>query len=405
MHDFKLHLPETGDSGSALSVKAECTSVGESAREPIDRSRIDWLRRESLELVTSGTAADVDRLGDEVFAAFFPGSVRDLFLRALPRIGEGLRIVVVFPRSSSADPSLHEIAWETVRHDGHPLAQDSQTPLVRYYEQPRPVLDVPVEPPLRVLLTAANADTGHALDLEAEINAVETVISEINATQRRFQLTVHRKARLEEFRPLYLSAKNGGAPFHLWHHCGHAGLRGGGFKLAFEAARDQPQWVGVDQLNRFLSDGGALRLALLNVCHSGSWHGLASGLAALNVPLTVGYSSTVADEAALQFIRTLYRALPDVAVDVAVNQAREELAHDEDPVEWTKAILFSRNLSASPLIRRPDRQDPSGLKGATRGSITASAERVDGTVTADGTGGGSADLKFGSVGKNFKVRV
>lgn len=405
MNDFKLHLPDTGDPKSTLSVKAECTSVGE-AREPIDRSRIDQLRRESLELATSGTAADVDRLGDEVFAAFFPGSVRDLFLRALARTGEGLRIVVVFPRLSSADPSLHEIAWETVRYDGHPLAQDSQTPLVRYYEQARQVLDVPVEPPLRVLLTAANADAGHALNLEAEITAVETVISELNAARRRFQLTVHRKARLEEFRPLYLKAKNGGAPFHVWHHCGHASLRGGSFHLAFETARDRPQWVGVDQLNKFLSDRGALRLALLNVCYGSSWHGLASGLAALNVPLTVGYSSAVADEAALRFIRTFYTALPDVAVDVAVNQAREELSHDEDPVEWTKAILFSRNLSASPLIRWLDRQDPVDSQSVGgRGSVSTVVERVDGSVTADARDGGNIDQKIGVIGGDLHSRA
>lgn len=402
MIDFKLHLPDLSNRHATLVVRSRCAAVGESGPETVEYAAIQRLHRDSLQLPLRGTERDVERLGKELFNTFFPGTIRDSFHAALARANDGLRIVLVFPREITPESTslLHDLAWETLRSDDRPYGRTSQTPIVRYLEQTGPVPISSVEPPARLLLTTCSkgAPGSPDLDLESQIETIQALCdADMWRGSEPFELEVLEDPTFEEFSNCYLRAKNR-RPFHVWHHCGYSSMDRDVFRLAFKDVADSVDWRPARHLNRFIADGGALRLALLNTCHAGNQRGLASSLAGLEVPMTIGYSSAISVPAAHDLVRAFYLALPTVPVDVATNQARESLSRDEDPVEWTKVRMFSRTREALPLLALSGNDAPTPDP-----NLRVRIKEIARHFNADVRGTGTTEAEIDKVGLDFNL--
>jgi hypothetical protein len=90
-----------------------------------------------------------------------------------------------------------------------------------------------------------------------------------------------------------------------------------------------------------------LCVAYLNVCHGSAGTGLATALAAINVPATIGFRNKVRDDVALQFSRAVYRSYPKLPIDLAVREARRDLLARGNGALLALPLLFLRTTSAN----------------------------------------------------------
>lgn len=313
------------------------------------------------------------RVGTFLYDRVIRDGIEALFLEArgaARSLSVPLRLVLRFPAASE----IEEIPWELL-HDGRRfLALDPWTPLVRHIRLPQPAADLAVEPPLRILFTAADtardedsdersaADssgrTAGGLHLEEEARALRQALAGAGG---RVQLEVvegmacDRPLTLRRLEGLFVRARAQGRPFHVWHHAGHGGIRRGPSGLEFvlllhgDDGRSSP--VPGRSLSRTLASAGDLKLAVLNLCRSGSTIGLSTELAQLNVPAVVGFCTTVLDPAAVEFSRAFYASLTKVPLDLSLTCARQAMADQRWPLQWALPILHCRSRGQLALLR------------------------------------------------------
>jgi hypothetical protein len=298
------------------------------------------------------------QLGGELYREVFREGVQELFHRALDEARErraGLRLLI----KARQLQEIHEVPWELL-HDGRRfLAQRLETPIVRYIEQPQPVRRLQVGSPLRILFTAACPPGEVPLDLAAEERFIRAALVPLS---NRVDLTVHQHISWERLRFCLLRAESEQRPYHVWHHGGHGGLGEAmghrDFSLALQDDSGARQAVSVAQLGPMLAGCPGLRIAVLNVCHSGSSAGLATMLANLNVPSVVGFRASIFDRSALVFAETFYSSLIERPVEDAVTLARVELQHaGNGPLDWAQPLLFARTPTVQPLLATRDTRD------------------------------------------------
>ncbi len=298
------------------------------------------------------------QLGGELYRAVFREGVEELFGRALYEARErraGLRLLI----KARQLREIHDVPWELL-HDGRRfLAHRLETPVVRYIEQPQPVRQLQVRPPLRILFTTACPRGEAPLDLAAEERFLRAALAPLS---NYVDLTVHQLISWERLRFCLLRAESEHRPYNVWHHGGHGGLGEAvghrDFSLALQDDSGARQAVGLAQLGAMLAACPGLRIAVLNVCHSGSPAGLATMLANLNVPSVVGFRGSIFDRSALVFAEAFYSGLIERPVEEAVTLARLELQHaGNDPLDWAQPLLFARTPTVQPLLATRDTGD------------------------------------------------
>jgi len=347
--DFMINLEP---SRSDVAILMEERNAGE-IRSQLETKRLEdvaasynLLRQEGSEVY------EFAQLGQRLFGSLFADAhQRKIFVRAsdaAEREERPLRILIKLPH----DSPLGAIPWELL-HDGDRfLAKDPRCAVVRYFYGEHRVPPFQVAPPLRVLLTSACPRSQPDLDLETEIRAVAEAYLPAG---KAVDLQVVRGVSIDRLESLWRGAELEGQPFHIWHHCGHGHLttRGGSqrFLLSLEKEREA-EYATTEQLSEIIGMCPGLRLAVLNVCHGGSFAGLAPELAKLNVPVVIGFPSRIANDTAYKFAATFHQNLLHIPVELAVSQARRSLCVQRSTdLDWSYPLLFSRRNDSGPILR------------------------------------------------------
>ncbi|MDW8300068.1 MAG: CHAT domain-containing protein [Anaerolineae bacterium] len=322
---LRIESPQIGQYQSALDQQA----LSEAARGLNAQVRLD-----------ENALADY---GKALFQTLFDQQAQAAFQAArliAYQQGEPLAFVLRLPTESL----LHDIAWELLHNGKEFLVRDGRLTFGRYLEQAAPVQSLALQPPLRILLTTAQPTDQALLNLDSEVQLIQEALSDL---RQKVTLVIKKNVDFGQLQHTLLRGRNIGAPFHVWHHCGHGDMtEDGQFILALYRGGGS-EYVYGSQLSLLAAQCPELRLAVLNVCYSGAPSGLAAQFAALNVPATIGFRAAIRDSAALKFANALYSALPYVPVEEAVAQARLQLAAAypyDDPrrTDWTLPILFLR---------------------------------------------------------------
>src|SRR5205823_1891609 len=143
----------------------------------------------------------------------------------------------------------------------------------RYLRQGRGLRPVTAPRPARLLFTAASPRERAPLDWAAERDQVGRAADGrgYDAVRPEFREGVSQRLLGQVIRHAELRDEG----FHVWHHCGHGGLRGGEFVLALEGPRGE-EAVSAGELAGLVADCPSLRAVFLNVCHGGAAQGLAT---------------------------------------------------------------------------------------------------------------------------------
>lgn len=291
----------------------------------------------------------VRKAGRILLARTFGGAVWNVYLRAeaVARVrGQQLRIEIHLPPSQT---SLHQIPWELLMDGARVLALSSGTPVVRIPRREIHRDGLASEPPLRMLLTTAQARGTAPLGLEEEERAVRTALG-----SRRIELDVLHGVGQDSLVQAFQQARRAGRPYRIWHHGGHGRLesdREDPFQLVLE--RDEAtELLAGRHIAPLVCGERGLMLVVLSLCHGGAPLGLAPHLAELDLPAVVGFRSRIGDRRAIAFARHFYGQLPDAPVDVALTRARQALAVDGG-MGWAQPILYARAASLRLLPAEP----------------------------------------------------
>jgi hypothetical protein len=400
-------------------------SLGQAWRplEAEELAGIERIRRQAEPAVTSRSVRDETRdlcsaspqslslrdvegkfleLGRELFDLLVQDEVREVYERARSTALER-QDTMLFLLKLREGSCLQLVPWE-ILHDGNRfLAKDPRTAIVRYFERPSPVASLEVEPPLRLLVTLASPSDLSPLALEEEIAALRTAYQEMG---RLVVPVVKRKVSLGALESVWRRARNEGKPFHIWHHCGHGGWKADGgedrYVLCLESeGKSQP--VEVDQLREIVGFCPGLRIAIFNICHSGSNAGIVPALASLDVPVVIGFQRAVHDRAAIQFASVLHRSLLHIPVELAVSEARSSISINKISFDWAHSLAFSRRRDRGTLLPKPARAKEDVVKQPaaaelrkSRGSISIELDKLAGTgnqvIGANVLGGNASEL-------------
>lgn len=299
--------------------------------------------------------------GERLFIAVFQGDVRDALRRSLDaadaKAKHGLRI-----RLRLADaPELLDIPWEylydpTLRRF---FCHSVSTPLVRYPQQPRPVVPLTVTPPLQLLVMISNPSDVAVLDVEDEWGKTAGALEPL-VDQGLIQLT-----RLERATLATLQRQLRQGNYHIFHFVGHGGIdrRSGERVLYLEDEVGHAHPVGGDHLGTLLRDHRSLRLALLNACEgaradaSDPFAGVAQHLVYQGIPAIIAMQFEITDSAAITLAKEFYEALADgYPVEAALAEARKAIFVMGNDVEWGTPVLYSRANNG--LLFRVDASAP-----------------------------------------------
>ncbi len=289
-------------------------------------------------------------LGTELFRAVFREEVYDKYLKSLGMAGQkGLRIRIDLDLK---DPPVRELArlpWELL-HDGREFLNLSpNTPIVRYLRVGKAPEPAPFDPPLRVLVVAANPPGSEPLALEEERKIIEASFPDAQrGAIKRVEVTVIQEARQQQ---LFDELDKGA--HHVLHYMGHGEFdtKTGLGCLLMMGEDGEMEEVTSETLSKILLDS-TIRLAFLNACKTGAapaqeqhdpFGGVAAALVQAGIPAVVAMQYPISDSAAVGFARTFYdRIANGLPVDFAVSRARTGL-DTEDSTEWCTPVLFLRS--------------------------------------------------------------
>jgi hypothetical protein len=250
------------------------------------------------------------------------------------------------------------VPWELLyREDTEDfLALSVQTPVVRSFDIPRPVVLRPFEPPLRVLVVLSQGRRGDELKLEAEL-------AELEKTLRRNPDIEVEPLRDQDPRALRNALTR--KPFHALHYIGHGAFdpESGEGSLLGQGPRGNRVSVTGRHLATKLKDLSSLRLVVLNACETAlasaeighsPFAGVATALVLGGIPAVVAMQSPIEDDHALAFSAAFYdRLAHGMPVEEAITEGRQAI-HSLDPEtsDWAVPVLFLRTPTGD-LFRVP----------------------------------------------------
>ena len=376
--DFELRLDEVSHEEVKLS---SSSFAGQPKNDPI----IPFAEIAPFLGVSPRSEQDAKELGGRLMKLLFSGEISQLYHTARGS-GHFLRLLVSLPTESR----LHQLPFELLHDGSRFLARDDRSLIVRFLRINEIVQHPGAEPPLRILVTSACPAQYEPLNLESEEAAIKKALAPYG---KNVDLKVFREVTLGELDNVYREAKNNGKPFHIWHHGGHGHLEGeSNFKLILHGPEVENSTA---RLQEMLSQNSALRLAVINTCHSGAPHGLATMLARLAVPAAVGISTAVYDSVAVEFAKAFYPSLHQISIEEAISQTRSRLNTSDDLVEWSKVLLYSRYRRVGPLLLPAKDNDGPGADSFNSHNETEieQAKKAHAKTTPHGTETTGKDVK------------
>jgi CHAT domain-containing protein len=210
-------------------------------------------------------------------------------------------------------PKLALLPWEFLYDpdSGEYLCFSSSTPLVRYVDLSRPIEQLPVTPPLRILGMVASPTDLPRLDVERVKRLVEEAIKVLR--ERGLVELIW----LEEQTWSALQEEMWGGPWHIFHFVGHGDFdrNNGEGRVAFSDEAGHQVILPARNLARLLDDHRDLRLTFLNSCEGARggegdpFSGTAATLVRRGVPAVLAMQYQITDKAAIAFSRAFYHAV------------------------------------------------------------------------------------------------
>jgi hypothetical protein len=374
--DLELEIREGDRSKYPVVVRsAKGVEVREEMHFPFDERELeDKLDDLEKAVLLSGTTRRsirsperqiVQDFGQALFQALLGGQVGacyDETLRKAKRQNKGLRL-----KLRIQPPELATLPWEFLYDPDRNayLSLSSKTPLVRYVDVPRPVEQLPVTPPLRILGMIASPHDLPRLEVEKEKRRVKEAIGDLEA-RGRVELTW---LEGQTSRALLRAMRRG--PWHVFHFIGHGGFfpeREEGL-IALADEEGNARFLRADNLAELLKDHWDLRLVLLNSCEGArarKHHSFSSTAAALvrpGIPAVLANQYEISDEAAVEFSRAFYEAVADgLPLDAATAGARTSVKVEIDnSLEWGTPVLYLQSPDGRVFdVQRDDRKEEEG---------------------------------------------
>ena len=251
-----------------------------------------------------------------------------------------------------------EIMWDGASF----ITLSGHTPIIRQVSTKNRFKKSPLENrPISMLFMACSPqDSKPVLDFEAE---EEAIVRQLEDEKLPVDVRVEDSGSLEGVK----FALREFGPFDIVHLTGHARMTTSGpiFQMESETGflvKVSPEELWATMRNR------APRILFLSGCETGKTAGHAAGSFAQimiqqGVPFAIGWGLPVYDRGATLFARSLYRGLGEgLALDVAVNQARQDLATDYHTASLLR--VFCDGTAMGPLtnpkervVRRPIRTE------------------------------------------------
>ncbi|MGA3359863.1 MAG: CHAT domain-containing protein [Halobacteriota archaeon] len=383
--DFKLYLTCPPGEDSACQVALLPTAeVGETV-SPVTVPVDERPSTEDLELLAAKkvTLKQLIALGKKLANCLLPArdvhrDIRGLFQQAYNTAGPGrgvrLRLII-------ADDELKLWPWEYTYWDflggaestsmSGFLVLDGRVSLVRHeplpYPHPSRTKTAEDLTDIRVAFACALPKGERKLELRQDLNMITEAVRKVNEDGLRFVL----KPKIKDATPLDLENKLPKGT-HIFHFAGHASpqpaVSSGG--LGSEAAlllvadkntKDEVK-LPASLLAQYLQQAG-VRLVVLGACNTAQrikeedaflqkrspWDGLASALAAKEIPAIVGMQYEVFDDSARAFSEQFYRALASgLSLDEAMSGGRRAMARVGEGdksctnLEWGVPVLYTR---------------------------------------------------------------
>lgn len=294
-----------------------------------------------------GSPPQIQKIGEDLFKSLFlEGSVAEVFKSMLTfsdRGGEGLRIWLNFDLDDALAPSC-ALPWELVYHPAPSrgfLSRQSETPILRYLDVPRPRATLEIGLPLRILAVAASPDDEAPLRIATEWQQICETLGSIAETKLLENPTVDQVRK---------ELKRGG--WQILHYMGHGGFRqedAEGFLLF--GRHGYSHIVTGTMLAENLKAARDLRLVFLSTCKGGRLRrertqnpflSMAPAILSAGIPAVVAMQFSISDPAARTFAEEFYAQLAEEKqVDVAAADARMTMYNDHDrSLEWFVPTVF-----------------------------------------------------------------
>jgi hypothetical protein len=227
---------------------------------------------------------------------------------------------------------LAALPWELLYdlERGEYLCLQASTPIVRTFDAPFYVpYPLAVDPPLRILVVAAQPPDQRWLNLAAEITGLQNGLAGTDAIELKVLPHATFPALQEELQR---------GPYHVFHFMGH-GEQG---QLLLESPEGEvvSDRVSTAVVAKLFGKHPSLRLAVLNACKSarlpdpGSgdlFAAVAAGLIQAGVPAVVAMQDAICDPPAIDFAGALYRSLAsNEPLELAVTRGRRAIMDNGD---------------------------------------------------------------------------
>ncbi len=326
----------------------------------------------ALHGLTPITAAQMRTLGERLYATVFAGDVRQSLLSTLhmldARANAKVSVLLQIRLWLSETPELAGLPWELLYLSelGLHLALMPNVSLIRHLNVSRSVVPTPVAPPLNILCVIAAPSDLDSLDAESEWQRLQADFKQLVT---RGQVRVQRLPQAT-FAALAEHLKT--ETVHILHFIGHGFIDSATQNdgLIFEDAAGAAQLVSGDQLVQVLNAHQSLRLVVLNACGSAqsadeSAHvGVAQRLVVGGLPAVIAMQFLITDEAARAFAQEFYRSLSaGSVVDVAMQQARQAIYAQPNPVEWVTPVLFEAKGEPLKIVESTAKPNDDGNGG------------------------------------------
>jgi hypothetical protein len=284
--------------------------------------------------------------GEQLFEALFQGETLEMLSKtesvARSMVETGVRIRISMNLAAEGMAEVASLPWELMRRrNQQALVVSVQTPVVRAFDTPKPIMLQPVVGKLRILALIANPTGTTALNLAEEKARVGKIWATLDNVQVDFVSPVE-QALLDHI---------DNHEYHVVHYMGHGDFdSGAGGQLILEREDGSPRPVSGQDFAGWLADE-PLRLVFLNACNTGQtgdqpglhpFAGVASALIRNGVPAVVAMQFPISDAAAIIFAQTFYQRIAQgFPVDEAASAGRKRLLTSEG-AEWATPVLYMR---------------------------------------------------------------
>ncbi len=346
---------------------------------------------------------EIQRIGHELFRSLIIEEASPAFHRCLGNVeglentriaGLRLRLLFVGFDQLGAPKEVVSYPWELLRDpfSKSTFCMNSATPVVRYFNAPKPIRPLLVKPPIRVLVVTAEPEDLPDLEFEDERRLVIQELERVPGVQ----VEELKNPGLRTLRKRLLDHKS-----HILHFIGHGKFESdlGRGLIGFCDNRNQCKPVTGQSIAEQLQECTPnVRLIFLNACsgaglprHRGqdAYSGVASALVGAGFPAVVAMQFPISNQAAITFASGFYESLAaGTPVDAAMAEGRLKLK-DENPdtLEWITPVLFLSSKNAqifkftdsSPATGQPEETTmPEDTASATTDALRLSVRSIDG---------------------------